>query len=106
MKGYILFITLLLPQVIGEEWGIKGSWTPECNYLLRLYEGQETDWFETKDDATYYVEKTGITGRTYLLLFREGVGETIWLKAKLDIVYRIENRTQMSLRGLPDYFDK
>lgn len=105
MKHILVICLVLLSVSRAQKWGVVGSWTPDCDSSLRFYEGSEKMWFDTRNEATYYVEQNGSKDSTYLLLYREREEETTWLYAKMDIVSRSENETQMAIRGLPEYFD-
>ncbi len=102
----ICLALLSLTHVQSQEWGVIGSWTPDCNPSLKLYGGSEKIWFDSRDKAAYYVKQYGYDDSTYLLLYREGKGETEWLHAKMDIIFRRGNETQIMIKGLPEYFDK
>lgn len=105
MKYSSLIFLALLTLTQSDEWGIISSWTPECNPSLRLYRGSEKVWFNSSNEATHYVEHYGYEDSTYLLLLREAEGKTEWLHAKIEIISRMSNETQLMIRGLPEYFD-
>jgi hypothetical protein len=99
----ILLLTLAIPTQ-QKEWGVRSSYTPSCNPYLRLYDGMPKYWFESREQAIYYVEKEGNIESTHLLLYRESEGNTEWLLAKIDIIERKYNETQISIKGLYEYF--
>lgn len=105
MYKTILTISLfLLPMIIAKEWGLAESYRVACNPSETFYKKTEYRWFPTRYQAEFYVERNGAINEPYLLLYRENEGEPIYLHAKITAIERVNNSTQTSIKGLPDYF--